>query len=141
LDVIKPGFYVAANGPNGVATAGTTIEIGGSAIRDVTVERGAAVEGRLFLVNGDPAKNVVVKIRPVPDLNAPLADSIQPTRSNDLGFYRLHTLPPGEYIIEADVLSRRAADAARGITSGSPTYYPGVADIQVPGASSWRRRV
>jgi protocatechuate 3,4-dioxygenase beta subunit len=133
LEVIKPGFYVAANESGDTERAVTAIEIkeGTKVIKDITVERGSAIEGRVFFPNGEPAKNAVVQVRLPSEAKARLMKSIQPARSDDRGFYRLHSLPPGDYIVEADVLSRRTADAVRGITSGAPTYYPGVSDVQV----------
>lgn len=132
LNVVKPGFYIAGNAAIGLAASAAVVEVNeaSTAIRDVTVERGGAIEGFVFYGSGEAAKDVVVRVHLASDAKGRLTDASQPARSDDRGFYRLHTLPPGEYIVEADVLSRRAAEAFRGITSGSPTYYPGVTDVQ-----------
>jgi hypothetical protein len=134
VDVVKAGFHVPANVSNGVAVAGTIpvqVDGGTTAMKDVVVLRAGAIEGRVVDTNGDPLVNIVVQARGVADTGPGLAAVIQPVRSDDRGRYRLHSLPPGTYVVEVAPLSRLApAGAPRAALSGPRMYYPGVARIE-----------
>jgi hypothetical protein len=130
IDVVKPGFYVAANAPNGVATAGTTAQVteGASAIKDVVVERGASIEGVVLDRNDNPIADAVVQVRASGRERDTLNAVIQPVRSDDRGSYRIHSLPPGQYLVEAGSLDRVSTLAAPRST-GMPTYHPGSLNV------------
>jgi len=133
LDAVKPGFFVPANSERGVAVAATSVEIRalGAATRDIVVESAAAIEGRVVDASGQAVANMVVQVRVTGRPNAPLATGIQPVRTDDRGNYRLHSLPPGDYVIESAPLSRLApAATARAASRASATYYPGVLRIE-----------
>jgi hypothetical protein len=66
----------------------------------LTMVRGGAIEGVVTDAAGDPLWNVVVTaLQPQPDGAKPKA--IAEARTDDLGRYRLHSLPAGDYSVEA----------------------------------------
>ena len=70
----------------------------------VNLVRAGAIEGVVLDASGDPFRSVTVSA-----LQAQAGGKTQPiktSQTDDLGRYRLHSLPPGDYIIQAD-----AADA------------------------------
>jgi len=83
----KPGFVAleAAAAPNAA----------------LTMIRGGAIEGVVADANGDPVLNVVIAaLQPQTDRTA-LPKPIAETRTDDLGRYRLHSLPAGDYFVSA----------------------------------------
>src|SRR5262245_42684945 len=63
--------------------------------------RGGAIDGIVADTNGDPILNVVVAaLQPQADRTAP-PKRIAETRTDDLGHYRLHSLPAGDYFVAA----------------------------------------
>lgn len=115
----KAGFVPAV--PDGRRTSDPPIPVelkaGQSLMLDLPMKIGAAVEGRVVDGHGDPLIGLPVRAIRVPD--APSQDSpgqdlpleFRETHTDDLGRFRVHTLPAGKYIVE-----------------GSGTYFPGVLD-------------
>lgn len=78
------------------------IAVGQKAQHDLWMTRGAALEGRVRIDTGAPGVDIVVSAlrlgydetgrRPIPVAQA---------RTDDRGHFRVHTLPPGEYYLEA----------------------------------------
>ena len=65
----------------------------------LTMLRGAAIEGVVADAAGEPIWNVVVTaLQPQTDRTAP-PKPIAETRTDDLGRYRLHSLPAGDYFV------------------------------------------
>jgi hypothetical protein len=97
--------------------------------------RGAAVEGRLTNDAGEPAANMIVsavRLGYGPEGRRPV--HVRQARTDDLGRFRVHSLPPGDYSIEA-ILDPRAMlnrpPPAPGEPSGyARTYYPGTPRAQ-----------
>ena len=74
--------------------------------------RGAAIAGRVVDDLGEPAQRVQVRAAKLRRFASewrliPFGESVE---TNDLGEYRLHGLPPGEYVVSA---SRRSARSGR----------------------------
>jgi Carboxypeptidase regulatory-like domain len=66
----------------------------------LTIERAGAIEGVVADGSGDPLPNVIVAaLQAQPDGTKP--KMIAQARTDDLGRYRLHSLAPGDYYIEA----------------------------------------
>ncbi len=64
------------------------------------MDRAGAIEGVVTDATGDPVLNIVVAaLQPQP--GGATAELMTQTRTDDLGRYRLHSLPPGDYLIEA----------------------------------------
>lgn len=110
---------------------GRTIAVGaGQSIREliVTMTPTGVITGRVVDEYGDPAADVFVR--------ATLKDSTFETTTNDLGEYRLYSLPPGAYVVSAAPYTaawiEKEATAGDGIQTGRivvPThpspYSPG----------------
>jgi hypothetical protein len=99
--VEKPGF-VARDGGAGVSERAPTIDLqrDASAVLDVVMQRGAAVEGRMVNASGEPAANVTVMAFAFRDGLEQRGAAARDTKTDDLGRYRLHTLQAGEYVID-----------------------------------------
>ena len=96
---------------------------------DITLAATGAISGRVFDENGDPLEAVNVRLMqlqfganrrqllPVVGVGARV--------TNDQGAYRLYGVPPGQYIVLANVADRSRVQAATIAPSGyAPTYYP-----------------
>ena len=66
----------------------------------LTMIRGGAIEGVVADAAGDPVWNIVVTaLQPQPDDGKP--KTIAETKTDDRGRYRLHSLPAGDYVVQA----------------------------------------
>ncbi len=102
--------------------------------RDLPMVRGAAIEGQVLDGASQPAANIVVSaLRFVYDENGRRPAPVGQTRTDDRGRFRVHTLPAGEYYLEAapdplDALTRPAVPG-QPATTLERTYYPGAPRI------------
>jgi hypothetical protein len=124
--VDKPGFVPMGREP--------VIELKDRQATKVTavMQRGAAIEGRLVNASGEPAMGLTVSA--VRLGFGPYGKKVvahRQTTTDDLGRFRLHTLLPGEYYIEAapDPLRMLGSAPAPGQISARRTYYPGTARL------------
>ena len=101
---------------------------------DLWMQRGAALEGQLTLADGTPMSDVVISaLRVGYDTNGKRYVSVRQARTDDRGHYRVHTLPPGQYAVEASLDPLSAARPV-GSTTDRPqtiarTYFPGTAQL------------
>ncbi len=109
---------------------------GQNATVSLTMQRGGAIEGRLLKDDGEPAMGLnisAVRLGYGPYGKRPIAT--QQTTTDDLGRYRLHTLPPGEYYLQAAPDPLRVLNE-RGPMGPAPrpttTYYSGGAGAGTP---------
>ncbi len=103
---------------------------GASLSVDVEMARGAAIEGRIVTESGDPAINVVVSAeRYVYAAGQRRLGPVQQARTDDRGQYRIHTLPPGDYFVDAGPDPLDVAARATAPTTLAHTLYPGTARI------------
>lgn len=74
-----------------------------TAIDDVTLymARGAAIEGIVRDINGEPAPNVGVVVSPAGDIQLMTAILGAPWTTDDRGVYRAYGLAPGSYVVYA----------------------------------------
>lgn len=119
----KAGFVSMSSDARGPIDLPMSVEIkpGDALTVDLPMQRGAALEGRFLDDRGDPISNLTVsadRLVAVPD-GRPRLDTRSAT-TNDLGRFRLHTLPPGQYYLHA-----RPPPPA----SGDELYYPGKAGV------------
>ncbi len=69
---------------------------------EVWMVRGAAVEDQVLLTSGAPAVNIVVSaVRMTYLANGRRPVAVRQVKTDDRGRFRVHTLPAGEYFIEA----------------------------------------
>ncbi len=107
---------------------------GQSLNRDVPMLRGAALEGRITTTAGAPLPNVVVSaVRFAYDVNGRRPVPVRQTRTDDRGHFRVHTLPAGEYYLDA--APDPVAAVNQPTVAGQPatilerTYYPGAPQV------------
>lgn len=126
--VEKAGFVPLVKDPRRAFERPAAIEIkdGQEASAECWMQPGAAIEGTVVNQAGDPAISVVVEAqRYAYDATGRRLMTVQMARTDDRGRYRVHTLPPGEYLLTAgpDPLDQ-AARGATPIALGH-TFYPG----------------
>jgi protocatechuate 3,4-dioxygenase beta subunit len=126
--VEKAGFVPLVKDPRRAFERSPAIEIkdGQAATAEYWMQPGAAIEGTVVNQAGDPAISVVVEAqRYAYDATGRRLMTVQMARTDDRGRYRVHTLPPGEYLLTAgpDPLDQ-AARGATPIALGH-TFYPG----------------
>ena len=85
VSIAKPGF---------ISLIAESVRPGGTVI----LSRAGAIEGVVLDTNGDPFVGASVQVQP-PGRTDPGMIGLATT--DDLGRYRIHTLPPGDYIVEA----------------------------------------
>ena len=119
VTVEKPGYVSLPFGATRSTDRPGPIEVKEAAVRaDVALPRGAAIEGRLMTEDGEPVQNAIVsaiRFSCGPAGRRPVV--VRQSRTDDLGRYRVHSLPAGEYYVDA------AADPIQTVT-----------ELSVPGA-------
>ena len=128
----KPGFVPTVADPRRAFERPAPIEVANDRTTNVdfVMEHGAAIEGTILNDAGEPAMNVVVSAeRFVYDAIGRHLAPVRQARTDDRGHYRVHTLPAGEYYVDA---GPDPLDAAAGPPGGPPivlahTLYPGSA--------------
>lgn len=129
----KPGFVSLEYG-----TTRPFVQAEPIALRDretltanLVLPRGAALEGRLLTEAGDAVQNATVSaVRLVHGPAGRRPTAVQQAQTDDLGRYRLHSLPAGDYYIEAAPDPRLALDAASARRAKfGRMYYPGTARV------------
>jgi hypothetical protein len=131
----KPGFVTWGYGSRHGFDPGQPIQLGAGAAltADVAMPRGAALDGRVVNDLGDAIANVLVSACRI--TYGPYGRQvavIKEARSDDLGRYRIHSLPAGDYLVRA------SGDVATAVDRGVPgarttgigqTYYPGTGNL------------
>jgi protocatechuate 3,4-dioxygenase beta subunit len=140
LSAQKTGY--AAPGPGGAPNR--PIEVAAGEHRSdasIVLLRGAVITGRVLDAAGQPladARVTALRRPPVPPAGAagrgPMAPPMMmvpggSVQANDLGEFRLHSLAPGEYFIQAAPQSAFGAQASGDRTVLAPTFYPGTTSM------------
>lgn len=130
--VVKPGLLMA--GTPEASVEPLRLGPGEAAARDVVLEPAAAIEGRLLTEDGEPAVNFIVSaVRLVDGPGGQRSLGARtPGRTDDLGRFRIHTLPAGEFYLEAtpDPIQLRVQRPPNAPAPDIPkTFYPGTAQI------------
>ena len=117
-----------------VRPAPTALKNGEAITLDIALPRGAALEGRLADGSGEPLENVLVAaVRLVTTSQGRRPTVVAQDWTDDLGRFRVHSLPAGAFLLEAGFPST----LSMGVTAipGKPveglarTYYPGTASV------------
>jgi hypothetical protein len=103
---------------------------------NVTLQKGAVIVGRVLDEAGEPLVDtrVVAMRRPAgpPSATSIREDLLIPAgpgaQTNDLGEFRLFSLPPGEYYVQAMPRPDFGGSPAPRATTMLPTYFPGTSD-------------
>jgi hypothetical protein len=132
----KPGYVTLPFGAMRSTDRPAPIEVKAAAVRaDVALPRGAAVEGRIVNEEGEPVQNIIVPaIRFEYGPAGRRAVVVRQTRTDDLGRYRVHSLPAGEFYVDAAAdplqpFTELSAPGARPPRSARP-YLPGTPRVQ-----------
>ncbi len=130
--VSKPGFVTLQYGAMHASDrpAALELEAGQSATADAALPRGAALQGRLLNDAGEPVSNLVVSASRFVLTPAGRRPSVvRQARTDDLGRFRIHSLPAGEYYVDGvpDPLDVAAAFVVPGERPLGimRTYFPG----------------
>jgi hypothetical protein len=135
----KPGFVTMEAGASRHGALPAPILIGAAeqVAVDLQLPRGAAIDGRILDTEGEPLQNIIVSAsRFTYTALGRRMTPVKQARTDDLGRYRIHSLPPGDYIVEA------APDPRADLTSGlmfaqdrppgrGRTYYPGTPQVHL----------
>ncbi len=135
LDHLPAGSYHVVINKFGFVPAGrpTIVDLQDNdrATTTVLMERGAAIEGRLTTGDGEPAIGLTVSAgRLGYGPYGRFVVATQQTTTDDLGRYRVHSLPPGEYYLEAapDPLRALQVSGLQGpVPKPTRTYFSGTA--------------
>jgi hypothetical protein len=146
LQASKAGFVAISYGQTRPHEGGKPIELAEKQVfenADIVMPRGGVISGRILDEFGEPVPDVTVAAMRqtwAGGRRRLMPGSGRTVQTNDLGQYRVHGLPPGDYYITATLRDETAmfevmaasmaggaappADAAR--ASGyAPTYFPG----------------
>jgi len=129
VSVSKPNYVRASYGQRRPLGPGTPIDLAAGQVVariDFSLQRTAAIAGRIVDEFGDPAANVQVAPMRQMFVNGErrMQMSGPPAMTNDLGEYRLFGLMPGQYFVSATMRSGLGADSNER-TAYAPTFYPG----------------
>ena len=136
------GYLNTAYGQRRPADPGEEIAVASGQTRDrivMTLERPAAIAGRVFDENGDPVEGIALRASQVRYIDGrrrlvDMARFAQPT--DDLGRYRLFGLQPGDYFVSAAVGQIDLRTPFVDLPGYGTTYFPGT-----PNASEAQRVV
>ena len=127
----KAGY--ASLGPGSPPPPLVVLQAGGpGASQVIALQRGGVIAGRVLSPAGEPmAEARVMPMRRLPGgaAGGRLMMSGPPATTNDLGEFRLHSLAPGDYYLQAS--PRFEPPTARSGPSAviiAPTFYPGTTD-------------
>ena len=133
----KPGFVTWSFGARHAYDPGQPIQLAGGATQaaDISLVRGAALDGRIVNQEGDAVANLVVSACRI--TYGPYGRQVavvKDARTDDLGRYRIHSLPAGDYVVQAapdplDSLSQPRIPGAERPPGPARTYYPGTASL------------
>ena len=139
----KAGYVPLAYGARKPRDPGTPIDVaaGTTVTADVLLSRGGAIEGRILNEYGDPAQDVGMQALRVgyDSTGRRTFPTGQSTRTDDLGWFRLHSLPPGMYLVEASrafvspVSPSDQQELAQRPKPFPRTFYPGTARVNEAG--------
>lgn len=128
----KPGFRTAFYGQRSAADRGQPVVVTAGQTRsqiDLVLPRFSAVTGRIIDDFGDPVEGVTVKAsrlryeagrRRLVGVNGTTEQT-----TDDRGQYRLYGMPPGQYIISAEIGQVGTLPSAGDLSGFAPTYFPG----------------
>ena len=124
FDGIAAGNYRVTVEKAGFLSAPTTqaVASGSQHVVNFAAERAAAIEGRFIEDTGRPIADLVVTAdRLANDSGQPTLGRSYSAKTDDVGRFRVHTIPPGRYRISATPPSP---------ASGARVYFPGTEKVE-----------
>ncbi len=130
----KAGFATFEYGQRRTHEGGKRVDLADGQVLeriDIQLPKGAAIAGRLFDDLGEPIEHVRVAAMRSVYLNGrrQLVPVGSPVRTNDLGQYRIHGLPPGTYYVGTPAPTADSGPRAELGRAFYPTYYPGTSSL------------
>jgi hypothetical protein len=132
----KPGFVALEYGSKRPFVRPSSIDLkdGQTMKADLALPRGAALDGRILDESGEPSENITVAA--VRDAYTPSGRRpavVTQATTDDLGRFRVHSLPPGDYYLRAvpgpRAVASPMASAGSRATGLALTYYPGTSVV------------
>lgn len=131
IRVEKPGYVTLEYGARRAYEQPPPVDVkdGETRAADLALPRGAGIEGRITNDAGEPVQNIVVSaVRFVVTAAGRRPLAIGEARTDDLGRYRVHSLPAGEYYVGGAPDPRDGLDTVPGLPNPpgfARTYFPG----------------
>jgi hypothetical protein len=139
LRASKAGFVSQSYGATKPRESAVPIVVGTrrTATADLTLDRGGAIEGRIVNGAGDPVQDVAVQAVRVgyDSAGRRMIPTGARSRTDDLGHFRIHSLPAGRYFIEASaagllpVASDDVMERSQRIRPFARTFHPGTTSL------------
>jgi hypothetical protein len=129
----KSGYAPRAYGARRFGDPGVPVLVkaGATAVADIALPRGAAIEGRIVDESGEPLANLIVSAtRLAYGAYGRRPTVVRETRTDDLGRYRLHSLAAGTYHVMGAPDPLAGMDRPPGAPrfAAARTFYPGTAN-------------
>lgn len=136
ITISKGGYVALVYGQRRPHEQGKPVEVtSGQVVEklDVSLPKGSVITGRIIDEFGDPLAGVRVSAgryrfiggqRRLVNTSAGSTDS-----TDDIGQYRLHGLPPGDYYVSATFGSSFSFEDSDDRTGYAKTYFPGVPNV------------
>ena len=131
VSAVKSGYAGSASAVRNAAARPAVLQVNtGAAISGVTISlvRGSAISGRILNELGDPIINTNVFVEAVADAGSRRVGERWTTQTNDLGDYRIGSLPQGDYVVSIAVAPQiqelRVVASGRVDASGLVTQAP-----------------
>jgi len=132
----KPGYVGLDYGAVRPFVQPPPIEIrdGQARTADILLPRGAALEGRILTEDGEPVQDATVSaVRLAYGPRGRRPEPVGQARTDDLGRFRVHSLPAGSYHLQMapsrlDALDRQVPPGERP-AGYAHTFYPGTARV------------
>ena len=134
ISVTKGGYVPLSYGQRRPFEAGKTVDVANGATvdkLDVALPRGGAVTGRVVDEFGEPVTGVNVSALRFRYLGGQrqLAPSGTSDTTDDLGNYRLHGLPPGDYYVAARPNTFTFLGNSEDRNGYGQSFYPGASNV------------
>jgi hypothetical protein len=123
LNVGAPPGFVSGESPSRVQ-----VKAGAQAAATVKLNRGGVITGRVIDDEGDPVTGAYVSVFRMTRSGRAQSVGAQTQPTNDLGAYRVWSLPAGEYYVSTHFEDRQGPPEEGVVQDGNlPSYFPGVA--------------
>jgi hypothetical protein len=125
VTVQKAGFLCAVLTTPGIDPGNpfpeSSLAAGAQLVVNFIAQRAGALEGRLIEDTGKPIAGLALSVERLADGSGQATAGSYPAKTDDLGRFRVHTLPSGRYRVSATPPSP---------ASGTRLYYPGTEKIE-----------
>jgi hypothetical protein len=127
----KPGYIRGGYGQREETDPSTPVDVADAQTRtriDVVLQRNSNVTGRVVDEYGDPVENVAVTLSQIKFLGGRkrlvTVSAMSGRTTDDLGRYRVYSVPPGDYVVSASVGQVVAFQPSTGVSGYALTYFP-----------------